>query len=127
MIDKIINKYLNEAPFSKRIGKSLSPAEITKLSKTFDGIDKDMENRLIASARRTWDIIAGDIFQSLADEGIDTMKREEVIEVVCDAGYMHTYGRDDEAYAYFRYLIDNKGYSYVTRLMKKAFPYAKYS
>lgn len=67
-------------------------------SKEITAKDPEMDKRIIPMAQRTWETIAGDIFDAM---GGGKMKQLDVIEAVCDADYMFTYGRDPEAYAYF--------------------------
>jgi len=64
-----------------------------------------MKERIEKMALRTWDIIGGDILTCLEEAGKSAvMKRNEVIEMVCDSGYMQMYGQDKEAYDYWNKL-----------------------
>lgn len=78
-----------------------------------------MEQRIIDMAQRTWQKIGGDYLQALAEAGEESrMPREDVIEVIMDAGQMGTYGEDKEAYLWFKDLSFKK----QMEMMKKAFP-----
>jgi hypothetical protein len=84
---------------------------------------KEMQDRIILMAKRTWQSIGGDILRTCEDMGLQPlMEKEEVIESVMDAGYMGMYGRDKEAYEFFKTLT----YKQKTKLMEKAFPFAQY-
>ena len=62
----------------------------------------EMDERIKRMALATWDVIGGDCLTALAEVGNrKLMKKDEVIESVCDAGYMKTYGNDLEAYEYW--------------------------
>jgi hypothetical protein len=91
----------------------------------FTGISEEMDKRLSHIAQRTWDYIGYDVISACMDDGRNTMKRSDVIEVVCDAGYMHMYGNDDEAYAYYLYLLE-KNEKHLAKVMKEAFPFKYY-
>lgn len=101
--------------------------QVHERAKLFTGKDKEMDKRLQRIAARTWDVIAGDIL--VDDYGRPdykkTLQRSHVIEIVCDADYMLMHGGDEEAYAYFIYLRENH-YNYRQKVIKEAFPYAKY-
>lgn len=100
--------------------------EVHEFAKTFTGKDKEMDSRLIGIAKDTWDTIGGDILQSMEEMGEKaSMPRSHVIEVVCDADYMFSHGRDPEAYAYYLYLRDKQP-SHLNKVMKEAFPYKTY-
>lgn len=107
---------------------TMSYEDMWEKSKTFTGKDKDMDERVKSMADQTWGIIGGDVLDSLKfsdSKHKETMKRSEVIEVVCDADYMFTHGDDPEAYAYYMYLRDNHP-KHRNKIMKEAFPYKTY-
>jgi len=106
----------------ERRKKEMNYQEVRKKAKEFKEVSKELDDRLIKIANMTWQTIAGDIFDCI---GKDTMKRSEVIECVGDADYMFTHGNDPEAYAYFLYLFHNNE-KHLQKVMKQAFPYAKY-
>jgi hypothetical protein len=84
----------------------------------------DMKKRIIRAMDRTWQTIAGDMFQCLADCGEKPiMSRAAVIEVVTDADRMEAYGGDKEAYETMRDMT----YTDVKKIGKEAFPYTRYS
>jgi hypothetical protein len=103
--------------------------EVQERAKKFTGVSKEMDDRLAVLANSTWDYIGSDMLQCVQEStGKSSMKRSEVIEVVCDADYMLTNGRgekDQETYAYYIYLRDNNP-KYLDKLMKKSFPYRTY-
>ena len=99
--------------------------DVYERAKQFYGTSEEMDKRLARIAQRTWDYIGYDIISACMDEGRNTMKRSDVIEVVCDAGYMHTHGNDDEAYAYYLYL-QNKDQKHLKKVMTDAFPFKNY-
>lgn len=87
-------------------------------------MEKIWKERIIEMAKRTWDVIGGDTLRCLEEEGVDpVIPREEVIEVVCDAGYMKMYGNDKEAYE-----VWNKLPTYDEKMaaVKGAFPFEMY-
>ena len=51
------------------------------------------------------------------------MSRQDVIEVVCDASYMHTHGRDEEAYEVWNSLPT---YEEKMAVIAPAFPFKTY-
>lgn len=84
---------------------------------------KEMQNRIILMAKRTWQSIGGDVLRTCEDMGIEPiMEQEEVIESVMDAGYMIMYGRDKEAYDFYKTLT----YKQKTAVLEKAFPLRQY-
>lgn len=86
-------------------------------------VPEDMKNRIVLAMKRTWDAIAPDTFQCLADCGEPVeMKRSDVISVVCDAGHVSTFGNDQEASQAF----NKMDYKEMVKLGKIAFPYSKY-
>lgn len=87
-------------------------------------IPKQMQERIIRMANKTWDMIASDCLRGIEEEGKDPiMPRSHVVEVVCDADYMLSYGEDKEAYTYWDKLPT---YEDKIRVVKKAFPFKKY-
>jgi len=83
-----------------------------------------MKERIEVMAQRTWQSIGSDILASLEESGMPAiMGRDEVIEVVCDANYMQTYGCDKEAYKFWTNLptFDAK-----MEAIKSAFPHQRY-
>ena len=68
-------------------------------------MDAAMKERIEYMAARTWDVIGGDILTCLGEQGLpEVMPRNDVIESVCDASYMKTYGGDQEAYDFWNNL-----------------------
>ena len=66
---------------------------------------ESMEKRIIRMALNTWDAIGGDILTVCEEMGKEpVMTKAEVIESVCDAGYMSMYGGDKEAYDFWKAL-----------------------
>ena len=96
--------------------------EVHEKAKQFTGLSEELDKRVMRMADITWGVIGGDVLECGEQ---DYMKRSDVIEVVSDADYMFTYGRDPEAYAYFLYLVMNNR-KHLDKIMKKAFPYARY-
>lgn len=81
-------------------------------------MSEDMVSRVHQMANRTWDVIEGDILTLLVEQGeIPTIPKGEVVEIVCDAGYMMTHGGDKEAYHYWKNLPAAKR----TEIVSKAF------
>lgn len=75
-------------------------------------------------ALRTWDVIGGDILVCLEEANQPAiMKRDEVLEAVCDAGYMKMYGNDKEAYEHWNKLPN---YEAKMNAVKGAFPFKTY-
>ena len=62
---------------------------------------EDLQQRINKAANFTWEAIGSDILQ-VAE--VDSMSREDVIEVVSDCDYLERYGDDKEAVAAFRAL-----------------------
>lgn len=105
---------------------NMSYNEVYEKAKTFTGKDKEMDDRLIGIAKTTWDIIGGDILQSIEEYGDKPeMPRSHVIEVVRDADYMLMHGGDPEAYAYYLYLRDHHE-KHLDKVMKEAFTFKRY-
>jgi hypothetical protein len=87
-------------------------------------IPKEMEQRIIIMANRTWQVIGGDILTILEQEGEQpVMPRADVIETVCDADYMLTHGGDKEAYKFWDGL---KTYEEKKKVVGKAFLFKSY-
>ena len=83
-----------------------------------------MNKRIEIMALKTWDVIGSDCLKVAEEMGKQPiMTQEEVIEVVCDAGYMKTYGEDKEAYEYWSKLPT---YEAKMEAIKPAFSFAKY-
>ena len=96
-------------------------------AKEFKETSSEMDKRLIQAAINTWSYIGDDMLNCVQENNPKKtdMKQAEVIEVVCDADYMLTNGKDNEAYAYYIYLRDNHQ-KYLSKIMKEAFPYKSY-
>ena len=87
-------------------------------------IEKDMQERIIKMASKTWNIIGGDCLRALEEAGEKAeMPRSHVIETVCDADYMLSYGEDKEAYKFWDNLPT---YEDKIKAVKKAFPFSRY-
>ena len=83
-----------------------------------------MRERVQRMALRTWDCIGADCLGALEECGEKpVMTKEDVIETVCDAGYMKIYGGDKEAYEWWNSL---KTYELKIDAVKKAFKFARY-
>lgn len=83
-----------------------------------------MKERVQRMALKTWDNIGGDCLRSLEECGEEpTMSKEDVVETVCDAGYMKMYGGDEEAYQWWCGL---ETYQEKIDAVKDAFPHARY-
>jgi hypothetical protein len=94
-------------------------------------IDPLMEARAIVALHRTWDVIAGDTLQSVADEKEKSieqvlMPRSHVIDMVASCGfttgYPKTYGRDDEAVEWLENLLPPQ----QEKILRKAFSHKRY-
>lgn len=84
----------------------------------------EMKDRIERMAYRTWEVIGGDVLTVLEECGESpVMPRDHVIEAVCDAGYMKTYGDDAEAYEAWSELSNYKA---KMEAVKGAFPYKTY-
>ena len=95
-----------------------------KRSKKEIKITEEMVKRIHRMAYTTYETIAGDIQQCRAEMGEPDrdMTREEVVETVCDADYMLTSGRDEEAYMFWLTLSREQSQQVVT----DAFPHDYY-
>jgi hypothetical protein len=86
-------------------------------------VPKEMQERIKRAMHNTWDAIGGDALTMVQEcNGRDYMTKAEVIEMVCDAGYMDMYGEDKEAYKVF----DQLSYDDMKKLGKEAFTYKRY-
>ena len=102
----------------------------TKKSKQ-PAVDSEVADVVCSAARRVWNEIGYDVLQMVEEQdGKDTVSREEVIELVCDAGRLdeeiaRTYRRKGEQVppAVTELL---KNYGTLERVIKAAFPYARY-
>lgn len=80
---------------------------------------------LVTALRRSWDYIAGDVFQNYADCGEpvpDSLPREDVMELAADCSRPLQFGVDTVLMQKF-YDSSNTEWNKVA---KKAFPHAKY-
>lgn len=79
-----------------------------------------MRKRIVNSMIRTWNVIGYDVLVDMFEGGNQskTIPRSHVIEIVTDAGYMKTYGNDDEAYD----VMTRLPMSSIKNLGKIAFP-----
>lgn len=83
-----------------------------------------MRERVQRMALRTWDCIAGDCLRALEECGEEpVMSKNDVIETVCDAGYMKMYGGDEEAYQWWSTL---KTYELQIEAVEPAFKFERY-
>lgn len=86
-------------------------------------MEKDIKDRIIIAALKTWDAIGGDVLTCMEECGEDpVMPREHVIETVLDAGYMNMYGEDKEAYQ----VLQKMDYDDQFKLLKEAFKAPRY-
>ena len=84
----------------------------------------EMKDRIENMARRTWEVIGGDVLTCLAEQELpEVMSREEVNEAVCDASYMNTHGNDPEAYVFWNNLST---YDAKMEAVAGAFPFKTY-
>lgn len=83
----------------------------------------ELTKRICACAQRTWQTIGGDVLDA-ATGGNESgsIPRAHVIEVVRDADYMLTNGRDDAAYFCEGVLPEKQR----NKIMRLAFPFATY-
>jgi len=83
-----------------------------------------MRERVQRMALRTWDCIGPDTFRCLEDAGEKPiMTKADVIETVCDAGYMKIYGGDEEAYHWWNSL---KTFELKVEVVREAFKFERY-
>lgn len=84
----------------------------------------EMQKRIQIMMGRTWDIIGSDVLEAceIAETSGGSIRRSEVIEMVCDAGRMKMYGNDDVAYDIFNQLSSGAR----NAISKIAFPYKTY-
>lgn len=87
-------------------------------------IPDDMMERIERMAWRTWNAIAYDVLDMIAD---DTGHRNyasqaEVVEMVGDADRMQMFGNDREAYDFTRQL----SWDEMKKILRKVFPSKKY-
>jgi len=87
-------------------------------------IDEKMEQRIVRAMLRTWDEIGGDTLTMLeeADEPA-VLPKDEVIELVIDAGRLRVFGGDDEA---ADELYNLPSYEEKVEIGRKAFTFEKY-
>jgi len=78
-------------------------------------VTEEIQKRIILMAQRTWETCAHDIFQLV---GKNSIRRNELIEIIQDADHMHYNGGDHDAYKFFLTLPGPKQIS----LMRDAFP-----
>lgn len=79
---------------------------------------KDIERGL----QRVWDTVGGDYLSGLEEEGGgSTLTKEDVVEVVLDAGYLETYNKDLDT-KQFRAL----SYNDQKKIARKVFPFSRY-
>lgn len=87
--------------------------------------DEEMDT-LVKALRKTWDYIAGDVFQSYADCGErvpSSLSRADVMEISADAHRPMDHGVSKELMTKL-YDCDHTEYK---RVEKAAFPYKRYS
>jgi hypothetical protein len=83
-----------------------------------------MKKRIQEMALRTWNVIGGDTLQCLEEAGENpVLNKEEVLEIVCDAGYMKTYDEDKEAYEEWNKIST---YKQKLKVIEPAFPFKRY-
>ena len=83
---------------------------------------KEMKERMERMASRTWDQIGGDVLNAVGGTEA-TMPKDEVMEVVCDADHMMTFGDDKEAYEAWKALPTYKD---KLKAIEGAFTYDAY-
>ena len=83
-----------------------------------------MQERIERMALQTWDTIGGDCLTCLEEAGEKpVMTKDDVIETVCDASYMKTYGGDEEAYKHWDAL---PSYEAKKAAVEAAFTFERY-
>lgn len=88
-----------------------------------NNISEEMVDRIHTMARRTWDVIGGDILRVTEEMGEEPiLDRDEVVEAVCDAGYMLIQGDDKEAY----HVWDELPFEQKIEVVRQAFPFSTY-
>lgn len=94
-----------------------------KRSKKPIDVSEEMAKRIQDMANATYQAIGSDLQQAREEmeEGGD-MTREELVDVVCDADYMLTHGRDEEAYMFWLSLSFEQARQVVT----DGFPFEYY-
>lgn len=80
---------------------------------------EDLQKRINKAANLVWQYIGDDILKTAE---VDSISREDVIEVVLDASYLEYHGQDTEAVAELRKL----SYEEQQEMMLKAFPCERY-
>jgi len=88
-------------------------------------LSETMQQRIIAAALRTWNAIGADCLvneDGQPDQSV-TLSKEEVIELVVDAGRMLTYGGDMEAAEVFYIQLTSHERD---QIMTAAFPHEHY-
>jgi hypothetical protein len=87
-------------------------------------IEPDMEKRIIKMANKTWQMIGPDILRTLEEEGENpVIPKSHVVEAVCDADYMLSFGDDREAYKFWDSLPT---YKEKEKVVAKAFQFSRY-
>ena len=92
-------------------------------------LTEEQKKEFQRAAQATWQTIAYDLFQSIAEsEEKDinrvTMKKDEVIECVLDADYILTYGgiKDPVVKDFYK----NGDYDQMIEILKEDFKHARY-
>ena len=76
---------------------------------------EDLQKRINKAANFTWEAIGADVLQ-VAE--VDSMSREDVIEVVSDCDYLERYGDDKEAVTAFRALDTEKRHEMLLKVFR---------
>ena len=109
----------------------------TEPSDKYLGLSKDEFDRFSRACRTTWQVIGGDMIQSLWDNaGLSEMPRNDVIELVLDADHMRMYGEhnsgNNDWVAFYGlrlspWIEEHYHYPSFNKLMREVFPYERYS
>ncbi len=88
-------------------------------------MDLEMQERIERMAFRTWVVIGRDILTDMGerDGDLPAADKDTVIEAVCDADYMETYGKDEEAFTFWNNLPTTEA---KMEAVTGAFPLATY-
>ena len=88
-------------------------------------VPEEMLKRIHAMADRTFQAIGFDLFSAYADDGGDgEIPRDEIVECVGDADRMAMYGRDKEAYEFYKSIPT---WEQKEEVLTGAFPFEIYS
>lgn len=118
-----MQKKISKKPV-KKTAKKVTKKPVKKPEPlTLKDISTEMQKRIASMMYNTWYTIGDDLLRCLEECGEPAvLKRNDVIDMVCDADYMLTYGNDREAYQ----VSEELDYKDLVKIGKKAFPYSRY-